>query len=88
MRSKPLPKWLFVRYSKLWREKKDQEFDFREAQALLNEKDDRTLSVILSDLRKSGWLEASLGEEDTRKRKYRLVAPQDAVEQLGEEKSN
>jgi len=81
---KPLPKWLFIRYSKLWRKNKSQEFDFSEARSLLNEKDDRTLSVILSDLRKNGWLEAYLGSEDARKRKYRLIPPQDAVEKIAE----
>jgi hypothetical protein len=84
MSLKPLPKWLFIRYAKLWRRKKSQEFDFSEARNLLNEKDDRTLSVILSDLRKSGWLQASLGPGDARKRKYRLIPPQDAVEKIAE----
>jgi hypothetical protein len=84
MPPKPLPKWLFIRYSKLWRKKKTQEFDFSEAQSLLNEKDDKTLSVILSDLRKNGWLEAYLGSEDARKRKYRLISPQEAIEKIAQ----
>jgi len=80
--SKPLPKWLFLRYAKLWKEKRNQNFDFDEAQRLLREKDDKTLSVILSDLRKHGWLEASLDPNDTRKRTYRLKPPQDVVENI------
>lgn len=87
MAAKPLPKWLFVRYSKLWHQKKGEEFDFNEAQILLKEKDARVLSVVLSDLRKYGWLVSSLAFQDSRKRKYCLTSPQDAVEQIGLENS-
>ena len=87
MAAKPLPKWLFIRYSTLWHKKKSEEFDFNEAQTLLKEKDARVLSVVLSDLRKYGWLVSSLAFQDSRKRKYRLTPPQEAVEQIGLENS-
>jgi hypothetical protein len=81
----PLPKWLFLRYAKLWKEKKNQNFDFDEARRLLKEKDDKTVSVILSDLRKHGWLETFLNPEDARKRTYRLKSPHDIVEEIARE---
>jgi hypothetical protein len=80
--TEPLPKWLFLRYAKLWKEKKNQNFDFDEARRLLKEKDDKTVSVILSDLRKHGWLETFLDPEDVRKRTYRLKPPQDVIEEI------
>lgn len=80
--TKPLPKWLFIRYAKLWKDKKNHEFDFVEARALLKEKDPKTLSVILSDLRRSGWLKTNLDPQDARKRTYRLRPLQDIVEEI------
>lgn len=80
--SKPLPKWLFRRYARLWKGKKSDEFDYDEARRLLKEKDDKTLSVILSELRKHGWLEAALNPSDARKRTYRLRPPQDVVDEI------
>jgi hypothetical protein len=78
----PLPKWLFVRYAKLWTKKKNQEFTFDEARRLLREKNDKTLSVILSELRKHGWLETLLDAKDARKRNYHLRPPKDIVEEI------
>ena len=79
---KPLPKWLFLRYAKIWKKKKHTEFKYDEIRDLLNERDDRTLSVILSDLRRYGWLEVKLDLEDTRKRNYRLKNPTEIVEEI------
>jgi hypothetical protein len=78
----PLPKWLFVRYAKLWAEKENREFTFDEARRLLREKNDKTLSVILSELRKHGWLETLLDAKDARKRSYHLRSPQDIIEEI------
>lgn len=80
--SKPLPKWLTRRYALLWKEKKTNQFEFDEARELLKEKDDKTLSVILSELRKYGWLETALHPGDARKRTYRLRPPQDVLEEI------
>lgn len=82
--SKPLPKWLFRRYARLWKEKKSDEFDYDEARRLLKEKDDKTLSVILSELRKHGWLKATLDPSDARKRTYRLRSPQDLINEIAQ----
>jgi len=80
--SKPLPKWLFLRYAKLWKEKKNQNFDFDEAKGLLKEKNDKTVSVILSNLRKHGWLKIQLDPNDARKRTYQLKPPKDILEEV------
>ena len=83
--SKPLPRWLTHRYAILWKEKKSNEFEYDEARELLKEKDDKTLSVILSQLRKYGWLETTLHPSDARKRTYRLKPPQDVLEEIARE---
>lgn len=80
--AEPIPKWLFLRYVKIWAEKKNDRFDYDEVRRLLNEKDDRTLSVILSDLRKSGWLEIALDPNNARKRTYKLKHIQDIIEEI------
>jgi hypothetical protein len=82
---KPLPKWLFLRYARIWKEKNSAEFGYDEIRALLRERDDRTLSVILSDLRRNGWLEVTLDPLDARKRTYRLRNPEEMVEEIARE---
>ena len=81
----PLPKWLLIRYAKIWKEKKNAELKYDQIRDLLMEKDDRTLSVILSALRKYGWLETKLDPSDTRRRKYRLRDPNEVMEEILDE---
>jgi hypothetical protein len=82
MGTKTLPKWLANRYSVLWKECKDRKFAFEEAVKILRERDKKTLSVVLSDLRKYGWLMVELDPNTSRKRLYQLKAPQVAVEEI------
>lgn len=82
--AKPLPKWLMNRYASLWKAKKNNKFEYSEARNILDEKDDKTLSVILSELRKHGWLDVTLHPDNARKRTYRLKRPQDAIEEIGQ----
>jgi hypothetical protein len=84
--AQPLPKWLFIRYSKIWKEKNSTEFKYDEIRDLLREKDDRSLSVVLSELRKYGWLEATLDQSDSRKRVYKLRNPKDIVNEIADNK--
>lgn len=83
--AKPLPKWLFVRYSKIWKEKNSAEINYDEIRNLLKEKDDRSLSVVISALRKYGWLEAKLDSSDSRKRVYKLRNPNEIVNEVATE---
>ena len=79
-----LPKWLTHRYALLWKAKTDVEFEYEEAREILKEKDDKTLSVILSELRKYGWLKARLHPENARKRIYQLKPPHEVLEKIAE----
>lgn len=83
---KPLPKWAMQRYAKLWNRFKHKEFTYEEASNILKEKDSNLVSVILSYLRKYGWLTIKLHPVDTRKRIYQLKSPEKAVEGMQEVK--
>ena len=80
--TKTLPKWLANRYSVLWKECRERKFSFEEAEKVLAERDQKTLSVVLSDLKKYGWLVAELDPSTSRKRLYHLKPPQVAIEEI------
>ncbi len=82
-----LPKWLANRYSLLWTQYQDRKFSFEEARKTIGEADDKTLSVVLSSLKKYGWLEVELDPETSRKRLYWLKSPQKAIEEIAVEYS-
>jgi hypothetical protein len=77
----PLPKWLMQRYSLLWVKFKDKEFNHEQATQTLPD-DERMVSVILSEMRKAGWLEMRLDPSDARKRLYKLKAPDEVVKEI------
>lgn len=72
-----IPEWLMIRYSKLWTKFKEKEFTREQAEKIL--KNDGALAVVLSDLRKAGWLEINLDKEDARKTIYKLKNPAEAI---------
>jgi len=76
-----LPKWLLKNYSKLWIQYKDKEFVFENATKALNIPKERC-SVILSELRKKGWISVDLDKKDTRKRIYNLRSPETGITKL------
>ena len=79
--TEPLPKWIQTRYAVLWNKFKNKEFNHKQACSLLKlEKE--VISVLLSDLKKAGWLEVSLNSEDGRKRIYRLKNPEEALKEM------
>ncbi len=80
--TKPLPKWLMQRYSTLWRVFKGKEFGYDEAVEILKEKNEALNSIILSELKKNGWLTIKLHPDDSRKRIYTLKGPEEAVNEL------
>lgn len=73
----PLPKWIQERYAILWNKFKDKDFTFEQAEKILKNK--AGINVFFSDLRKAGWMEVSLNENDTRKRVYKLKHPETAI---------
>ena len=77
----PLPKWLMQRYSLLWVKFKDKEFSHEQATKTLPD-GERMVSVILSEMRKAGWLEMKLDPNDARKRLYRLKDPENMIRKI------
>ena len=70
-----LPKWLESRYSALWDAFGESSFRVDDAAKVLEEKkkDSRDqIGVILSELRKNGWLGVEFDPDDARKRLYTL----------------
>jgi DNA-binding MarR family transcriptional regulator len=72
-----LPEWIMRRYSKLWSKFKEKEFTKDQAKKILPK--DTSLAVLLSELRKSGWLEMKMSKEDARKTIYKLKSPEKAI---------
>ncbi len=70
---KHLPEWIVKRYAKLWFKFKENEFTKEQAEKTLGS--DNALAVFLSDLRKSGWMEIKISQEDARKTIYKLKEP-------------
>jgi len=74
----PLPKWVMKVYAELWVRFNENAFFFNDAVNELKIPRER-MSVIISELNKSGWMTVELDKNDTRKRKYRLKKPDDAI---------
>jgi len=70
---KHLPEWIMKRYAKLWNKFKDREFTKEKAMKVLN--NDGSIAVFLSELRKAGWVEMKMDENDARKTIYKLKDP-------------
>lgn len=81
----PLPKWLQNRFAKLHRKFQTNPFSYPDAKNALKEKDDKTLSVILSALRKSGWICVTKSDQDSRKKEYCLKAPNTVFSEMKKE---
>jgi len=80
---KHLPEWIMRRYAKLWKKFKEKEFTKEQAKKTLGK--DTAVAVALSELRKSGWLEMKMSQEDARKTIYKLKDPTKTIlEQIKE----
>ena len=78
--TQPLPKWIQKRYAVLWKKFKNKEFTFEQAEKVL--KDNAGINVFFSDLRKAGWLEVNLNQDDTRTRIYKLKSPDEGFKDM------
>ena len=78
--AKHLPEWIMKRYSKLWNKFKGKEFTKSKAEKVSG--GDSSLPVLLSELRKAGWLEMKIGVEDARKTIYKLKNPEKAINEI------
>jgi len=79
--TKPLPKWIMQKYAALWRQFRYNEFDHTQSTEILKD----NTSVIISHLKKNGWIEIKLNPKDSRKRIYVLKTPEQAVQEIGME---
>ncbi len=68
---------------KLWDKFNDKDFSFEEAQKALKE-DNKFLSVVLSEMKKEGWLTLELDPEDARKRFYKLLSLEEVMNKTAE----
>jgi len=75
----PLPKWIMKRYAKLWKAFASKDFSFEKAINALEEEDDRMIGLVLSELRKAGWITVKQDPNNPRKRLYQLKQPNEAV---------
>ncbi|MBU2640084.1 MAG: hypothetical protein KKG75_05280 [Nanoarchaeota archaeon] len=71
--------WIMKRYAKLWRSFSSNEFNFDKASGILKEKDSRVIGIILSELKKAGWLNIKKDPDNGRKRLYQLKKPDEAI---------
>jgi|Deesub1362B_J571_1020462.scaffolds.fasta_scaffold00997_3 type I restriction enzyme M protein len=77
-----LPRWLEVRHEALFEVFQEKAFTREDAYRVLRErfKDPKNnINVILSELRKAGWLEARIDEADARRRVYILKSKRDII---------
>ena len=81
--SSPLPKWLMHRYVILWRSFHTAEFSHDDAAYALEESNPMLTSVILSGLKRAGWLMMRLDPADSRKRLYSVKTPERAINEIG-----
>lgn len=75
--TKHLPGWVMKRYAKLWSKFKDKEFTREQTETVFTK--DKSTAVLLSELKKSGWLEMKMSQEDARKTIYKLKDPVKAI---------
>ena len=67
------------RYAKLWKAFASKDFSFEKAINALEEEDDRMIGLVLSELRKAGWITVKQDPNNPRKRLYQLKQPNEAV---------
>ena len=71
--TKPIAKQLQERYALLLKKLGDKEFNFDIARRILKKDQQKIVSIILSELKKAGWVEITrLDPKDSRRRYYRL----------------
>jgi type I restriction enzyme M protein len=77
-----LPKWLENKYALLLEKLKSKPFTKEEAEGILQTSDVdkmKGVAVVLSELRKAGWLEVESDPDDARKRVYHLKTKNEII---------
>ena len=75
--TKHLPEWIIKRYAKLWSKFKEKEFSKEQAEKIIPK--DSAIAVFFSELKKAGWVEMKMSQEDARKTVYKLKDPTKAI---------
>ena len=73
--AKAIPKWVQERLSKLWKKFGGKEMTYEQIEEALKPDEKSTIGVFINELRKAGWIEVKLSQEDMRKRIYVLNEP-------------
>ena len=79
------PKWVEKRYNTLWKAFGSFPFGLDDAAKVLEEKRKNhrgQVPVILSELRKAGWIHTDFDPDDARKRIYRLKSPKEVIGEI------
>jgi len=79
------PDWIEKRYSILFEKFGKEEFNKEQAVELLKEKledNEDTVNVVLSELRKMGWIKARLDPSDNRRRLYKLLDKKEILKKI------
>jgi hypothetical protein len=78
----PLPKWLQYRFAILYAKHKDKSFTQEQAERDLG-LPRATVRVVLSEIRRAGWLDVEMGSDDIRKFTYVLKNPETICRNIG-----
>ena len=81
-----LPKWVQIRYARLWDKFEEKPFSYADIEKILKLDDNRVISVFLNELKKEGWVSVELDKNDMRKRQYTLKNPQIAIKEMAKNK--
>jgi hypothetical protein len=73
--AKAIPKWVQERLSKLWKKFGEKEMTYEQIEDALKPDEKSTIGVFINELRKAGWVEVKLNQEDMRRRIYILNEP-------------
>jgi type I restriction enzyme M protein len=76
------PGWVRTRRESLWKAFGDAPFKTTQAREALDEPDDDSVNVILSELRKAGWLSTEPSDEDKRVKVHRIAPPSKVVSDI------
>lgn len=82
-----IPSWLAEKYSLIHLVRGVNTFDFDEAKKFLGIEDKRVVSIILTQLRKRGFLISWRDSVDPRRKLFRLIPPESAIFAFGIENS-
>lgn len=80
--AQPIPRWLMEKYALLFKKFKDKEFSYQQVMETINKNSRIYTSLVLSELRKAGWLEIKINPEDARKRIYTLYKPEEVITKI------